>query len=302
MEGPPSLSSVSDDGSYDISSGPLTPTSSLLFRPIHTGVAVEKHLTEYLAGVLPSKQESVSSSNQSRDTPFNIRNICFIGAGYVGGPTAAVLALHTPKLTVKVLDRDTRRINAWQSAHLPIHEPGLDNVVRLARDGGVKSSSSEPEPARERSPNLFFTTNAQQCLSEADMIFLAVNTPTKTFGQGAGRATNMNAVDGAVRDIATYAKDGVIIVEKSTVPCGTAQRIDIKVLFLPSLSRTTAAATKSALTYQPSSAPSAQNSALKSSPTPNSSPKAAQSMTSSAPTASSSAPLKHFQEMQRLPP
>lgn len=61
------------------------------------------------------------------------------------------------------------------------------------------------------------------------MIFLAVNTPTKTFGQGAGRATNMNAVDGAVRDIATHAKDGVIIVEKSTVPCGTAQRIDTKV-------------------------------------------------------------------------
>lgn len=61
------------------------------------------------------------------------------------------------------------------------------------------------------------------------MIFLAVNTPTKAFGQGAGRATNMNAVDGAVRDIATYAKDGVVIVEKSTVPCGTARRISSKV-------------------------------------------------------------------------
>jgi UDPglucose 6-dehydrogenase len=234
MEGPPSLSSVSDDGSCDISSGPLTPTSSRLFRPIHIGIAVEKHLTEYLAGVVPNKQESVSSSNQSRDTPFNIRNICFIGAGYVGGPTAAVLALHNPELTVEVLDRDSRRINAWQSAHLPIHEPGLENVVRLARDGGIENSSPEPGSARERSPNLFFNTNSQRCLSKADMIFLAVNTPTKTFGQGAGRATNMNAVDGAVRDIATFAKDGVIIVEKSTVPCGTAQRIDTKVLSLSS--------------------------------------------------------------------
>lgn len=96
MEGPPSLSSVSDDGSYDISSGPLTPTSSPCFRPIQTGIVVEKHLNDYLADVTPRKQGSVSSSNLSREQPFNIRKICFIGAGYVGmassdAPTVTLL-------------------------------------------------------------------------------------------------------------------------------------------------------------------------------------------------------------------
>ena len=145
-----------------------------------------------------------------------------------GAPTAAVLALQNPRLKVNVLDRDQNRIRRWQSSHLPIHEPGLDEIVRAARDGATIVPGPDEvavEQCGYHKPNLFFTTDSEGAISGADMIFLAVNTPTKSFGQGAGRATHMAAVDGAVKDIATYAKSGAIVVEKSTVPCGTAKRI-----------------------------------------------------------------------------
>ncbi len=145
-----------------------------------------------------------------------------------------MLALHNPDVCIEVLDRDERRIRRWNSGHLPIHEPGLNHIVRLTRDGalgtragddlGGNHGDEEPRPS-SREPNLFFTSNTRDSLSKADMVFLAVNTPTKTSGIGAGRATNMTALDGAVKDVALYAKPGTIIVEKSTVPCGTAQRI-----------------------------------------------------------------------------
>jgi UDPglucose 6-dehydrogenase len=144
-----------------------------------------------------------------------------------------VVALHNPDVCIEVLDRDERRIGRWNSAHLPIHEPGLNNIVRLTRDGALGTRDGgnlagdhgeESRPSR-REPNLFFTSNTRDSISKADMVFLAVNTPTKTSGVGAGRATNMTALDGAVKDVALYAKPGTIIVEKSTVPCGTAQRI-----------------------------------------------------------------------------
>jgi UDPglucose 6-dehydrogenase len=134
--------------------------------------------------------------------------------------------MHNPSIHVEVLDRDQGRIRRWKSGHLPIHEPGLNNIVRLARDGGLRSDSQEENSLlTRRDPNLFFTSDTPRSIAEADMVFLAVNTPTKTSGVGAGRATNMTALDGAVKDIALYAKAGTIIVEKSTVPCGTAQRI-----------------------------------------------------------------------------
>lgn len=110
-------------------------------------------------------------------------------------------------------------------------------VVRIVRDGaGIQPERATPagsfrpqsetvKDTAERPPNLFFTTESPATLAEADIIFLAVNTPTKTFGTGAGRATDMSAIDGAVKDIAAYAKPGAIIVEKSTVPCRTADRI-----------------------------------------------------------------------------
>ena len=124
------------------------------------------------------------------------------------------------------------RVGKWQTSHLPLHEPGLDNIVRIGRDGayetgraGQKSKSSAETAPSTRAPNLFFTTNSEDSISKADMIMLAVNTPTKMFGMGSGRATNMGIFDSAVSDIAKYAKPGVIIVEKSTVPAGTAQRV-----------------------------------------------------------------------------
>jgi UDPglucose 6-dehydrogenase len=136
--------------------------------------------------------------------------------------------MHNPSIHVEVLDRDQGRIRRWKSGHLPIHEPGLNNIVRLARDGGLglrSDSQEENSLLTRRDPNLFFTSDTPRSIAEADMVFLAVNTPTKTSGVGAGRATNMTALDGAVKDIALYAKPGTVIVEKSTVPCGTAQRI-----------------------------------------------------------------------------
>jgi len=154
----------------------------------------------------------------------------------LGGPTAAVVALHNPSIRVEVLDRDQRRLQRWNSPHLPIHEPGLTNVVRITRDGAYTSKRTDQQstksggaytnqPGPNRLSNLFFTSDTKHSISKADVVFLAVNTPTKTFGLGAGRATNMTALDSAVKDVAIFAKPGTIIVEKSTVPCGTAQRI-----------------------------------------------------------------------------
>lgn len=133
-----------------------------------------------------------------------------------------------------VLDRDPRRIQSWKSAHLPVHESSLYNVVRATRDGSdvAQSVGTEGSEYSRRQPNLFFTCDSTT-IADADMIFLAVNTPTKTFGLGAGRATDMTAVDGAVQEIARYAKPGAIIVEKSTVPCGTAERVRQTVSLIP---------------------------------------------------------------------
>lgn len=146
------------------------------------------------------------------------------------------MALYNPSIRVEVLDRDTDRIQRWKSAHLPVHEPGLEKIIRVVRDGAqVGDVECETTARRKRSPNLFFTNDSVRSISQADIIFLAVNTPTKTFGVGAGRATNMTATDGAVQDIARHAKPGAIIVEKSTVPCGTAQRVRQAVSHSPPL-------------------------------------------------------------------
>jgi UDPglucose 6-dehydrogenase len=151
-----------------------------------------------------------------------------------GAPTAAVIALQNPSLRVTVVDRDERRIRRWNSAHLPIREPGLDTVVRVARDG-LKASATlqvEKRPQSEdyrfsqpRPANLFFTTACGKCISEADIVFIAVNTPTKISGVGAGHATDMTAFECVVEDVATHAKPDAILVEKSTVPCRTANLV-----------------------------------------------------------------------------
>ncbi|KAL1871884.1 hypothetical protein Daus18300_004517 [Diaporthe australafricana] len=163
-----------------------------------------------------------------------VKNICFVGAGFVGGPTAALIAYHNPSLTVNVVDLNAERIAAWNANHLPIHEAGLPKIVRIARDGTNETTVTElpgmsdgsPSvylPARK--PNLFFSTNVTPCIASADIIFICVNTPTKMYGVGAGASADLGALESATRTIARNAKSGAVIVEKSTVPCGTAKII-----------------------------------------------------------------------------
>jgi UDPglucose 6-dehydrogenase len=134
--------------------------------------------------------------------------ICCIGAGYVGGPTMAMIALKAPDITVTVVDMNAARIAAWNSAELPIYEPGLEDVVKQCRGR-----------------NLFFSTQVKAVIKEADFIFVAVNTPTKTYGVGAGRAADLRYIEAVARTIAEVAEGPKIIVEKSTIPVKTAETI-----------------------------------------------------------------------------
>ncbi|PAW67250.1 MAG: UDP-glucose 6-dehydrogenase [Opitutia bacterium Tous-C1TDCM] len=134
--------------------------------------------------------------------------ICCIGAGYVGGPTMAMIALKAPSIEVRVVDMNTARIAAWNSDTLPIYEPGLDDVVR-----------------QTRGRNLFFSTDVVGGIKAADIIFVAVNTPTKSYGVGAGRAADLRFIESVARTIAEHANGPKIIVEKSTIPVKTAETI-----------------------------------------------------------------------------
>lgn len=134
------------------------------------------------------------------------KTILCIGAGYVGGPTMAVIADKCPDYKVIVVDKNTERIAAWNSARLPIYEPGLDEVVQ-----------------RARGRNLFFTTNVEAGIKEADIIFVSVNTPTKTFGEGAGKAADLQYWEKTARSIVECATRDKIVIEKSTLPVRTAE-------------------------------------------------------------------------------
>eukprot|EP00124_Ichthyophonus_hoferi_P002434 Ihof_evm2s166 gene=Ihof_evmTU2s166 len=142
--------------------------------------------------------------------PGVVNNICCIGAGYVGGPTMAMIAMKCPHIKVTVVDLSQPRIDAWNSADykMPIYEPGLDEVVKVSRGR-----------------NLFFSTEIDKAIMEADLIFVSVNTPTKTFGMGRGRAADMKYLEAAARRIADIATDDKIVVEKSTVPVRSAESI-----------------------------------------------------------------------------
>lgn len=137
-----------------------------------------------------------------------LKKICCIGAGYVGGPTCSIIALKCPEVEVVVVDISQPRIDAWNSDSLPIFEPGLTEVV---------------QECRER--NLFFSTDVSKGITEADLIFISVNTPTKKFGLGKGRAPDLKYIESAARKIAEVAKEPKIIVEKSTVPVKAAESI-----------------------------------------------------------------------------
>lgn len=132
-----------------------------------------------------------------------------------GGPTCAVFANRVPGVQVTVVDLNQKRIDAWNSARLPIFEPNLAEVVCLARDGDDNG----------REPNLFFTTNVDKAIAEAEIIFVSVNTPTKVAGLGAGSASDLGYVESAIRMIAQVSTTDKIVVEKSTVPCRTAESV-----------------------------------------------------------------------------
>jgi UDPglucose 6-dehydrogenase len=140
-----------------------------------------------------------------------MNKICCIGAGYVGGPTMAVIARQCPNITVTVVDISEDRIAAWNDANLdnlPIYEPGLAEVV-----------------AKARNKNLFFSKEVDKAIQEADIIFIAVNTPTKTYGKGKGMAADLTYVEQCARRIASVATSNKIVVEKSTLPVRTAEAI-----------------------------------------------------------------------------
>ncbi|USW50552.1 Putative UDP-glucose/GDP-mannose dehydrogenase, NAD(P)-binding domain superfamily [Septoria linicola] len=161
-------------------------------------------------------QEEMLSAMQTT-SPAPVHRVVFVGAGYVGGPTAAVIAYSCPQISVTVVDKSAQRIDQWKSKHLPIHEPGLKDIVRQAREG--------TDGPMSRSQNLFFSTDCDTHIAMADIIFLAVNTPTKVRGIGAGAATDISMFESAARSVALVAKPGAIIVEKSTVPCRTAEMV-----------------------------------------------------------------------------
>ncbi|WP_423740210.1 nucleotide sugar dehydrogenase [Flavobacterium columnare] len=142
---------------------------------------------------------------------MKVNNICCIGAGYVGGPTMAVIAQKCPNVKVTVVDLNEERIAAWNSSELsklPVYEPGLDKVV-----------------AEARGKNLFFSTEVDRAIDEADLIFISVNTPTKTYGAGKGMAADLKYIELCARQIARVAKTDKIVVEKSTLPVRTAEAL-----------------------------------------------------------------------------
>lgn len=142
---------------------------------------------------------------------MKITNICCIGAGYVGGPTMAVIAEKCPHIKVTVVDLNETRIAAWNDKdvnNIPIYEPGLNEIV-----------------ANTRGKNLFFSTEVDKAIDEAELIFISVNTPTKTYGTGKGMAADLKHIELCARQIAKVAKTDKIIVEKSTLPVRTAEAL-----------------------------------------------------------------------------
>ena len=142
---------------------------------------------------------------------MKITNICCIGAGYVGGPTMAVIAQKCPHIKVTVVDLNEQRIAKWNDEdvdNIPVYEPGLGAIV-----------------AQSRGKNLFFSTEVDKAIAEAQLIFISVNTPTKTYGSGKGMAADLKYIELCARQIARVSKDNKIVVEKSTLPVRTAEAI-----------------------------------------------------------------------------
>ncbi len=144
---------------------------------------------------------------------LKIKNICCIGAGYVGGPTMSVIAKNCPEIKITVVDINKQRIDSWNDNNLdnlPIYEPGLKKIIKECRG-----------------KNLHFSCDVDSAIGQADMIFLSVNTPTKSRGIGAGQASDLKWIEASARKVAEAAKGTTIVVEKSTLPVKTAETIKI---------------------------------------------------------------------------
>jgi UDPglucose 6-dehydrogenase len=162
---------------------------------------------------------------------YKIKNICCIGAGYVGGPTMAVIADNCPNIQIEVVDVSEERIKQWNSEDLdklPIYEPGLSEIV-----------------SRCRGKNLHFSTSIKEKINKADMIFISVNTPTKQKGIGAGKASDLKWVEASARQVAEYSSGHTIVVEKSTLPVRTAETI----MSILNVSKSSKSSTKSTPTF-----------------------------------------------------
>ena len=143
---------------------------------------------------------------------MKVKNICCIGAGFVGGPTMAVVSKYCPDIKITLVDINEDKINAWNSENpklLPVFEKGLSEIV-----------------FKNRSKNLFFSCDIENSIKTADMVFISVNTPTKTSGFGAGYASDLKWVESSARQVAKFAEGHTIVVEKSTVPVRTAELIE----------------------------------------------------------------------------
>ncbi len=143
---------------------------------------------------------------------ITIKSICCIGAGYVGGPTMTMMASKCPNLIFNVVDINEKRIASWNNedlSKLPVFEPGLQDLI-----------------AKTRNKNLFFSTNVKEAIGLADIIFISVNTPTKTKGLGAGKSSDLKWVEASAREVAKYSRGYTIVVEKSTLPVRTAEVIE----------------------------------------------------------------------------
>jgi len=159
--------------------------------------------------VVPSGSAAGGCPLEHPTLGVRLHKICCIGAGYVGGPTCATIALKCPHVQVTIVDLNEARIAAWNSDELPIYEPGLDEVVKACRG-----------------KNLFFSTDVEGAIKDADIIFASVNTPTKVRGVGAGRAADLRYIESVGRTVAEHANRSKIIIEKSTVPIKTAEALE----------------------------------------------------------------------------
>ena len=142
---------------------------------------------------------------------MKIKKICCVGAGFVGGPTMAVIAIQCPEIKVYVVDHNKEKIKLWNHSNLdklPVYEPGLKEII-----------------AKTRNKNLFFSSDVEKYIIESEMIFLAVNTPTKQSGEGKGMAADLTNIEKCAKTISEVANQDKIIIEKSTLPVRTAEKL-----------------------------------------------------------------------------